>query len=49
MNSVTSALVSGIIILAVMSMCFFIFSLTLLKGKRPPPMPLSGAHNPAFS
>ncbi|KAF4082010.1 hypothetical protein AMELA_G00146820 [Ameiurus melas] len=49
MNSVTSALVSGIIILAVMSMCFFIFSLTILKRKRPPPMPLSGAHNPAFS
>ncbi|KAF7701220.1 hypothetical protein HF521_002385 [Silurus meridionalis] len=49
MNSVTSALISGIVILAVMSMCFFIFSLTLLKGKRPPPMPLSVAHNPAFS
>ncbi|KAK2823461.1 hypothetical protein Q7C36_020061 [Tachysurus vachellii] len=49
MTSVTSALISGIIILAVMSMCFFIFSLTLLKGKRPPPTPLAGAHNPAFS
>uniref|UniRef100_A0A3B1IJS2 Zona pellucida-like domain-containing protein 1 n=1 Tax=Astyanax mexicanus TaxID=7994 RepID=A0A3B1IJS2_ASTMX len=49
MNSITSALVSGIIILAVMSMCFFVFSMTLLKGKQPLPSSLSGAHNPSFS
>ncbi|XP_076874436.1 zona pellucida-like domain-containing protein 1a isoform X2 [Brachyhypopomus gauderio] len=49
MNAVTSALISGIVILAVMSMCFFIFSLTLLKGRWPSPGPLSGAHNPVFS
>ncbi|KAK1800435.1 hypothetical protein P4O66_005666 [Electrophorus voltai] len=49
MNSVTSALISGIVILSVVGLCFFIFTLTLLKGKWPAPMPLSGAHNPVFS
>ncbi|KAL0993698.1 hypothetical protein UPYG_G00111990 [Umbra pygmaea] len=49
MNTVTSALISGIIILGVMSMCFFIFSLTLLKGSRAPPAIMPGAHNSAFN
>ncbi|XP_076130805.1 zona pellucida-like domain-containing protein 1a isoform X2 [Alosa pseudoharengus] len=48
-DSVTSALISGIIILAVMSACFFILSLTLLKGRKPPPAALSGTRNPAFN
>ncbi|XP_056323176.1 zona pellucida-like domain-containing protein 1a [Danio aesculapii] len=49
MNSVTSALISAIAILAVMSMCFFILSMSLLRGKQMPATPLSGSHNPAFS
>ncbi|XP_019135003.1 zona pellucida-like domain-containing protein 1a isoform X1 [Larimichthys crocea] len=49
MNTVTSALISGMIILGVMSVCFFIFSLTLLKGKGAPVSSLSGARNPAFN
>lgn len=49
MNSVTSVLISAIAILAVMSMCFFILSLSLLRRKSTPPTPLSGTHNPAFS
>uniref|UniRef100_A0A8C1TBY8 Zona pellucida-like domain-containing protein 1 n=1 Tax=Cyprinus carpio TaxID=7962 RepID=A0A8C1TBY8_CYPCA len=49
MNSATSALISAIAILAVMSMCFFILSMSLLRGKYMPPTPLSGTHNPAFS
>uniref|UniRef100_A0A3Q1IQA4 Zona pellucida-like domain-containing protein 1 n=1 Tax=Anabas testudineus TaxID=64144 RepID=A0A3Q1IQA4_ANATE len=49
MNTVTSVLISGVIILGVMSACFFIFSLTLLKGKSAPVSTLSAAHNPAFS
>lgn len=49
MNTVTSALLSGVVILGVMSVCFFIFSLTLLKGKGPPVSTLSGARNPAFN
>uniref|UniRef100_A0A674N6H3 Zona pellucida-like domain-containing protein 1 n=1 Tax=Takifugu rubripes TaxID=31033 RepID=A0A674N6H3_TAKRU len=49
MNTVTSALISGVIILGVMSVCFFIFSLSLLKGKSAPVRGLSGVHNPAFN
>lgn len=49
MNTVTSALISGVIILGVMSVCFFIFSLSLLKGKSAPVRSVSGVHNPAFS
>ncbi|KAJ8275967.1 hypothetical protein COCON_G00077190 [Conger conger] len=49
LNSVTSALISGIIILGVMSLCFFVFSLTLLRGKRASPSSLSGVRNPAFN
>lgn len=49
MNTVTSALISGLIILAVMSVCFFIFSLTLLKGKTSPVSSLSGVNNPTFN
>ncbi|TDH04544.1 hypothetical protein EPR50_G00133710 [Perca flavescens] len=49
MNTVTSALISGVIILGVMSVCFFIFSLTLLKGKGTPVNTLSGLRNPAFN
>ncbi|XP_078122193.1 zona pellucida-like domain-containing protein 1a isoform X2 [Sander vitreus] len=49
MNTVTSALISGVIILGVMSVCFFIFSLTLLKGKSAPVNTLSGLRNPAFN
>lgn len=49
MNTVTSALISGVIILGVMSVCFFIFSLSLLKGKRAPGRSVSGVRNPAFS
>ncbi|KAG9351537.1 hypothetical protein JZ751_022788 [Albula glossodonta] len=49
LNSVTSALISGIIILGVMSLCFFIFSLTLLRGKRTSSASLSGVRNPAFN
>lgn len=49
MNTVTSALISGVIILGVMSVCFFIFSLTLLKGKSTPVSTLSGVRNPAFN
>ncbi|KAM7398662.1 hypothetical protein PAMA_006526 [Pampus argenteus] len=49
MNTVTSALISGMIILGVMSVCFFIFSLTLLKGKSAPVSTLSGVRNPAFN
>lgn len=48
-NTVTSALISGMIILGVMSACFFIFSLTLLKGKSTPVSTLSGVRNPAFN
>ncbi|KAF1379012.1 hypothetical protein PFLUV_G00196660 [Perca fluviatilis] len=49
MNTVTSALISGVIILGVMSVCFFIFSLTLLKGKGTPVNTLSVLRNPAFN
>uniref|UniRef100_A0A3Q3JZ84 Zona pellucida-like domain-containing protein 1 n=1 Tax=Monopterus albus TaxID=43700 RepID=A0A3Q3JZ84_MONAL len=49
MNTVTSALISGVIILGVMSVCFFIFSLTLLKGKSTPVSTLSGTINSAFN
>ncbi|XP_078142911.1 zona pellucida-like domain-containing protein 1a isoform X1 [Centroberyx gerrardi] len=49
MNTVTSALISGVIILGVVSVCFFVFSLTLLKGKSAPANALSGVRNPAFN
>ncbi|KAG5843863.1 hypothetical protein ANANG_G00155400 [Anguilla anguilla] len=49
LNSVTSALISGVIILGVMSLCFFVFSLTLLRGKRASPASLSGVRNPTFN
>uniref|UniRef100_A0A3Q3GFM7 Zona pellucida-like domain-containing protein 1 n=1 Tax=Kryptolebias marmoratus TaxID=37003 RepID=A0A3Q3GFM7_KRYMA len=49
MNTVTSVLISGVIILGVISVCFFIFSLTLLKGKTFPVTSVSGVHNPTFN
>lgn len=49
MSTITSALISGVIILGVMSVCFFIFSLTLLKGKSTQLSNLSGVRNPAFN
>ncbi|KAK7904301.1 hypothetical protein WMY93_016908 [Mugilogobius chulae] len=48
-NSVTSALISGVVILGVMSACLFVLSLTLLRGKSLPTSSLTGARNPAFS
>ncbi|XP_020790264.2 zona pellucida-like domain-containing protein 1a [Boleophthalmus pectinirostris] len=48
-NSVTSALISGVVILGVMSTCLFVLSLTLLRRKSLPPSNLTGAHNPVFS
>ncbi|XP_072301687.1 zona pellucida-like domain-containing protein 1a isoform X2 [Eucyclogobius newberryi] len=48
-NSVTSALISGVVILGVMSACLFVLSLTLLRGKRLPSSGLTGARNPGFS
>ncbi|KAG7265708.1 hypothetical protein CRUP_031872 [Coryphaenoides rupestris] len=49
MNAVTSALLSGVIILGVVSVCFFVLSLTLLKGKSVPASIMSGVRNPAFN
>ncbi|XP_028657146.1 zona pellucida-like domain-containing protein 1a [Erpetoichthys calabaricus] len=50
MNSVTSALISGIIILGVMSLCFFIFALSLLKRKQHNNPVLAGiSRNPVFN
>nr|XP_006627845.1 PREDICTED: zona pellucida-like domain-containing protein 1 [Lepisosteus oculatus] len=49
LNSVTSALISGVIILGVMSFSFFILSLTLLKGKQHNSAVLSGTRNPVFN
>ncbi|MBN3288497.1 ZPLD1 protein, partial [Polyodon spathula] len=49
LNSVTSALVSGIVILGFMSLCFFVFSLTLLSGKRRSNPVLAGIRNPVFN
>uniref|UniRef100_A0A3Q3VYE5 Zona pellucida-like domain-containing protein 1 n=1 Tax=Mola mola TaxID=94237 RepID=A0A3Q3VYE5_MOLML len=49
MNTMTSALISGVVILGVMSVCFFIFSLTLMKGKSSPVSSLSGVHNPGLN
>ncbi|XP_039600359.1 zona pellucida-like domain-containing protein 1a [Polypterus senegalus] len=49
-NSVTSALISGIIILGVMSLCFFIFALSLLKRKQHNNPVLAGiSRNPVFN
>ncbi|KAK6486103.1 zona pellucida-like domain-containing protein 1 [Huso huso] len=49
LNSVTSALISGIVILGFMSLCFFVFSLTLLSGKRRSNPVLAGIRNPVFN
>ncbi|XP_006006569.1 zona pellucida-like domain-containing protein 1a [Latimeria chalumnae] len=49
LNSVTSALISGIIILGIMSFCFFIFTLTLLNSKRHRSPVLTGIANPVFN
>lgn len=49
LNSVTSALISGIVILGFMSLCFFVFSLTLLNGKRCSNPVLAGIRNPVFN
>ncbi|XP_058886521.1 zona pellucida-like domain-containing protein 1 isoform X1 [Acipenser ruthenus] len=49
LNSVTSALISGIVILGFMSLCFFVFSLTLLNGKRGSNPVLAGIRNPVFN
>uniref|UniRef100_A0A8C4ZR18 Zona pellucida-like domain-containing protein 1 n=1 Tax=Gadus morhua TaxID=8049 RepID=A0A8C4ZR18_GADMO len=48
-NAVTSALLSGVVILGVVSVCFFVLSLTLLRGKSVPAGIVSGARNPAFN
>nr|XP_060626666.1 zona pellucida-like domain-containing protein 1 [Anolis sagrei ordinatus] len=50
LNSVTSALISGIVILGIMSTVFLIFSLLLLHRKWPSSSPvLSGVRNPVFN
>uniref|UniRef100_A0A1A8CIK3 Zona pellucida-like domain containing 1 n=1 Tax=Nothobranchius kadleci TaxID=1051664 RepID=A0A1A8CIK3_NOTKA len=48
MNTTTSLLISGVIVLGVISICFFIFSLTLHKCKSSPVSSRSGVHNPVF-
>lgn len=48
-NSVTTALISGVVILGVMSLCFFLFSLSLLRGKSLPASSLTGVRNPVFN
>uniref|UniRef100_A0A670INS5 Zona pellucida-like domain-containing protein 1 n=1 Tax=Podarcis muralis TaxID=64176 RepID=A0A670INS5_PODMU len=50
LNSVTSALISGVVILGIMSTFFFIFSLTLLHRKwSSSSLVLNGVRNPVFN
>ncbi|KAM9789035.1 zona pellucida-like domain-containing protein 1 [Neosynchiropus ocellatus] len=49
MNTVTSVLMSGVVILTVLSICFFTFSIMLLRRKNSPARMLSGFRNTAFS
>lgn len=49
LNSVTSALISGIVILGFTSIFFFVCSLTLLHRKWPNSSVLSGIRNPIFN
>ncbi|KAM9733700.1 zona pellucida-like domain-containing protein 1 isoform 1-T1 [Menidia menidia] len=48
MNPVTSALISGVVILGGVSVGFFLLSLRLLQKSRPPPAAASGVWNPNF-
>ncbi|MEQ2255464.1 Zona pellucida-like domain-containing protein 1, partial [Ilyodon furcidens] len=49
MNTVTSILISGVIILGVISICFFLFSLMLLKGRSSSATSVSDVQNAAFN
>ncbi|XP_043927922.1 zona pellucida-like domain-containing protein 1 [Protopterus annectens] len=49
MNTITSALIAGITILGIMSLCFFIFSLTLLNKKQQCRPVLTGTKNLTFN
>uniref|UniRef100_A0A4W3K897 Zona pellucida-like domain-containing protein 1 n=1 Tax=Callorhinchus milii TaxID=7868 RepID=A0A4W3K897_CALMI len=49
MNSVTSALISGTVILGIMSISFFIISVFLLNRKRQHSSALAGIRNPVFN
>ncbi|KFV42544.1 Zona pellucida-like domain-containing protein 1, partial [Tyto alba] len=49
LNAVTSALISGIVILGITSVFFFVCSLTLLHRKWPSSSVLSGIRNPVFN
>ncbi|KFW10308.1 Zona pellucida-like domain-containing protein 1, partial [Eurypyga helias] len=49
LNSVTSALISGTVILGITSVFFFVCSLTLLHRKWPNSSVLSGIRNPVFN
>ncbi|NWI48721.1 ZPLD1 protein, partial [Calyptomena viridis] len=49
LNSVTSALISGIVVLGISSIFFFVCSLTLLHRKWPNSSVLSGIQNPIFN
>uniref|UniRef100_A0A3B3VS02 Zona pellucida-like domain-containing protein 1 n=1 Tax=Poecilia latipinna TaxID=48699 RepID=A0A3B3VS02_9TELE len=49
MNTVTSILISAVIILSVISICFFLFSLVLPKGRSSPVTTVSGVRNTAFN
>ncbi|TKS80844.1 Zona pellucida-like domain-containing protein 1 [Collichthys lucidus] len=48
MNPVTSALISGVVILGGVSVCFFLLSLHLLQRSRLPSTTASGVWNPSF-
>ncbi|RLV97606.1 hypothetical protein DV515_00011592 [Chloebia gouldiae] len=49
MNPVTSALISGIVVLGISSIFFFVCSLTLLHRNWPNSSVLSGIQNPVFN
>ncbi|TRZ17527.1 hypothetical protein HGM15179_009576 [Zosterops borbonicus] len=49
MNTVTSALISGIVVLGISSIFFLVCSLTLLHRNWPNPSVLSGIRNPVFN
>ncbi|NXL44066.1 ZPLD1 protein, partial [Podilymbus podiceps] len=49
LNSVTSTLISGVVILGITSIFFFLCSLTLLHRKWPNSSVLSGIRNPVFN
>jgi len=48
MNPVTSALISGVVILGGVSLGFFLLSLRLLQKSRLPAAAASGVWNPSF-